>query len=284
MKIGIVGMGLMGASLAKALMKYTSHEVYGLDMDVCVLEKASADKAFTRALADGDFKTVDMVVFALRPKAAIDEMRRICPRLKDGAIVADICGVKRFVADGMREIAEYCPNLHFISVHPMAGKEFGGYDNSTPDLFADAYVIIVNVNCDSLRRQIVTDMFTDVGARGIQYAGAEEHDRMIAYTSQLAHATSGCYVQNPLSSAHAGYSAGSFKDLTRVARLDADMWTELFLENGDNLISCIDDIMSRFAELRKYLADKDESALREFLMRSTRCKTESEKAEKEWKQ
>lgn len=282
MKIGIIGMGLMGASLSKAIVKFTSHEAYGFDTDAGVLKKASADGAYTRALEEDDFGRLDMIIFALRPKAALVEMKRICPKLKRGAIVTDICGVKRIIEAGMRNIMKLYPDLYFISAHPMAGKEYGGYDNSTPDLFENAYVITVNVNCDTAQYEAVRELYTSVGAKGIEFSTAERHDEIIAYTSQLAHAVSGCYVQNPLSSEHAGYSAGSFKDLTRVARLDADMWTELFFENADNLTGCIDDIISRLAELRGYLTVGDEGSLREFLVRSNRCKTDSETAEKEW--
>lgn len=283
MKIGIVGMGLIGGSLAKATIAYTANEAYGFDTDEKTLQIADNEGAYTRRIEESDYSSLDIVVFALRPDAAIAEMKKICPRLKDGAIVTDICGVKRDIVREMQALKVAYPSLCFISTHPMAGKERGGIVNSDKDLFKDAFIVVVNVNGGQEQCDIITNLYLSIGARGTEYCSAEKHDEMIAYTSQLAHAVSSCYVQNPLSEKHAGYSAGSFADLTRVARLDPDMWTELFLENSDMLGSCLDDIIDRLCVMRNSLKEGRADEINSMLKDGVAKKSAADSAAREWK-
>ena len=272
MKIAIIGMGLIGASLGRAILKYTSHEVYGFDISPDVLERATELKAHTRALCDSDYKNLDLVIFALNPDIAIAEMERICPLLKNGATVADTCGNKRIICDEMSALKNKYPNLHFVGTHPMAGREYSGIEYSTPDLFNGAYMILVPIAADVQAAAVLNRLSLEIGFKGVEVCSAAHHDEMIAYTSQLAHVVSSCYVQNPHSKEHAGYSAGSFADLTRVARLNPDMWTELFLKNKDNLLSCIDDIKCRLENIENALKESDELKLKELLAHGTACK------------
>lgn len=281
MKIAIVGLGLIGASLGRAIVKYTSHEVYGFDISGDVLKRADELSAHTRALSFEDFKSVDIVFFALNPSDTIDEMRRICPLLKDGATVADTCGNKRIICAEMKALKEKYPHLHFIGTHPMAGREYSGIGYSDPNLFKGAYILLVPVSNDLAPVEILKKLSAKIGARDVEICSAERHDEMIAYTSQLAHVVSSCYVQNPHSVGHAGYSAGSFADLTRVARLNPDMWTELFLENRDNLMSCIKDMKKRLDKIYCALEAEDDKALREFLAYGTGCKENADRVSKE---
>ncbi|MCM1306221.1 MAG: prephenate dehydrogenase [Bacteroides sp.] len=281
MKIAIIGMGLIGASLAEAILKYTSHEVYGYDVSTEVLKRADELSAHTRALADSDFKNLDLVVFALNPDIAISEMKRICPLLKNGATVADTCGIKRIICGEMTELRKKYPTLHFVGTHPMAGREYSGIDYSEPNLFNGAYLILAPIDGDAYPVALLNRLALEIGFKGVEVCSAERHDEMIAYTSQLAHAVSSCYVQNPHSKEHAGYSAGSFADLTRVARLNPDMWTELFLQNKDNLINCIDDIAGRLKEMSDALKDGDEAKLKQILAQGSACKEIADSALKE---
>ena len=280
MKIAVIGMGLIGASLSRAILENTDHEVYGFDIDAAVLKRADELSAHTRALREEDFKSLDLVIFALCPNTAIEQMKKICPKLRDGAIVADTCGNKRVIMREMCALKMQYPALKFVGTHPMAGKERGGIENSTAELFKGAYAVLVpaktNENFSADERncaiETVKQLYLSIGAKGVEICSAERHDEMIAYTSQLAHVVSNCYVQNPLSKEHSGFSAGSFADLTRVARLNPDMWTELFLQNRDNLISCIEDIAARIADIKSALADGDGARLKAILAYGTECK------------
>lgn len=281
MKIAIVGMGLIGASLGKAILKNTSHEVYGFDINFEVLKRADEVGAQTRALMYEDVGQLDVVILALTPEIAISEMRRICPLLKDGATVADTCGNKRIIVSEMKELKEQYPNLHFVGTHPMAGREYSGIEYSDENLFKGAYIIIVPVANDLVAVEIMKNLSAKIGARDVEICSAERHDEMIAYTSQFAHVVSSCYVQNPHSVVHAGYSAGSFGDLTRVARLNPVMWTELFMQNRDNLLSCIKDMKKRLDKVCVALENGDEKALSEFLAHGTGCKDYADRVLKE---
>lgn len=281
MKIAIVGMGLIGGSLGRALLKNTDNEVYGCDLDVTTLLKADMLRAHTRSIEDSDWGEVDMVIFALCPNAAIKSMREICPRLKDGAIVADTCGNKRITVEAMRELETQYPALFFVGVHPMAGREFSGISHSSATLFDRAYVIVVPVSQDIEKLSVVKQLFLDIGAQDVEICTADKHDEMIAYTSQLAHVVSSSYVKNGHSSEHAGFSAGSFRDLTRVAKLDPDMWTELFLQNKDNLVGDIDTLVAHLIEYRDAIDANDAKRLRDLLAEGVKCKEDAETARKE---
>ena len=281
MKIAIVGMGLIGGSLGRALLKNTDNEVYGCDLDATTLLKADMLRAHTRSIEDKDWGEVDMVIFALCPNAAIRSMREICPKLKDGAIVADTCGNKRIIVAAMREFETQYPALFFVGVHPMAGREFSGISHSSATLFDRAYVIVVPVSQDIEKLSVVKQLFLDIGAQDVEICTADKHDEMIAYTSQLAHVVSSSYVKNGHSSEHAGFSAGSFRDLTRVAKLDPDMWTELFLQNKDNLVGDIDTLVAHLIEYRDAIDANDAKRLRDLLAEGVKCKEDAETARKE---
>ncbi len=281
MKIAIVGMGLIGGSLGRALLKNTDNEVYGCDLDATALLKADMLRAHTRSIEDKDWGDVDMVIFALCPNAAIKSMREICPNLKDGAIVADTCGNKRIIVEAMRELETKYPSLFFVGVHPMAGREFSGISHSSATLFDRAYVIVVPVSQDIEKLSVVKQLFLDIGAQDVEICTADKHDEMIAYTSQLAHVVSSSYVKNGHSSEHAGFSAGSFRDLTRVAKLDPDMWTELFIQNKDNLVGDIDTLITHLKEYRDAINDNDPKRLRDLLADGVKCKEDAETARKE---
>lgn len=281
MKIGIIGMGLIGASLGRAILAHTAYEVYGADINANTLERATELKAQTRALDESDYAKLDLVIIALNPETAIGEMKRVCPLLKDGAIVADTCGNKRAVCDAMAELKKVYPKLKFVGAHPMAGREYSGIEYSDPFLFKGSYMLLVPIAADAYAASVLSKLSREIGVKGVEICTAAEHDEMIAYTSQLAHVVSNCYVQNPLSQRHAGYSAGSFADLTRVARLNPDMWAELFLANRDNLTCCIDDMINRLGEFKSALENGDGDGLKKLLAYGSECKEMADRALKE---
>ena len=282
MKIGIFGMGLIGGSLGRAILKYTDHEVFGFDIDKSALKKASLLSAHTRPLdLDKDLPSLDMVIFALCPRAAIASMKEVVPHLKAGAIVMDICGNKRIIVEEMTRLEELFPNLFFIGTHPMAGREFSGISHSQASLFEKAFVVLVPVSQDIAKIAEVKNLFLSIGANDVEICNAKKHDGMISYTSQLAHVVSSSYVKNPHCSSHAGFSAGSFRDLTRVARLNPDMWAELFVENKDYLVNDIDEIIKHLQEYRDAIARGDEQELRVLLADGVKQKEAAENARKE---
>lgn len=281
MKIAIIGMGLIGGSLGRAILKNTSNEVFGYDLDETALLKADMLHAHTRRLVDSDIPSLDMVIFALCPNATVNEMRNLCPKLKNGAIVADTCGNKRIIVDEMKVLKSKYPSLFFVGTHPMAGREFSGISHSSATLFERSYVIMVPVSQDIEKLHEVKKLFLSIGAQDVEICNAQKHDEMIAYTSQLAHVVSSSYVKNGHSSEHAGFSAGSFRDLTRVAKLNPDMWTELFLQNKDNLIGDIDTLILHLSEYRDAIAANDAHRLHGLLEDGVKCKEDAETARKE---
>lgn len=279
MKIAIIGMGLIGGSLGRAFRKYTEHEVYGFDLSEEALSEADKLDAETGRLDEATLKDVDVVIVALKEKDTIRVLNQSCPYLKDGALVMDTCGNKRGIVCEMKKLSVLYPMLRFCGFHPMAGREYSGINHSLPTLFKGAYAILVPLSDDAALE--AEKLLMPLGFKDTEVCDAEKHDSLIAYTSQLAHIVSGCYAKNPLSKQHAGFSAGSFNDLTRVARLDADMWTELFINNSDNLTDDIDDMVLRLNQFRQALKDKDYKTLNVLLRESTNCKLEAERAARE---
>lgn len=184
MKIGIVGLGLIGASLAKAVKENTEHTVYGFDIDEETMHRALEEHCIDGALED--YSQLDLLIVALFPNAAIDLIRQKAEQLKKGCIVMDICGVKKAVAS---QVAQLCKShgVEFIGGHPMAGKERWGYQNATGTLFRGASMILTPIFTDSWALDIVQKLCQEIGFGRIVFTDPESHDKMIGYTSQLAH-------------------------------------------------------------------------------------------------
>lgn len=284
MKIGIIGLGLIGGSLGRQIIKNTSHTVYGYDISEDAMLKAQMLNAYHERLdTEADVIDLDILIVALCPEATIKTIRELAPRMKKGGIIIDTCGTKRKVVAAMSELEDMYPDVGFVGVHPMAGREFSGISHSTATLFEHAYIILTPIRTDLESEEKVRAFFLETGCEGITVASAATHDKIIAYTSQLAHVVSSAYIRNPLSETYLGFSAGSFRDMTRVAKLNPDMWTELFTENKDNLIACIDDLRNRLGEYRDALAGGDDVKLKAILEEGTRMKEAAEKMRREVK-
>ncbi len=281
MNIAIIGLGLIGGSLGRAIVSKTEHKVFAYDCDESALLKGSLLNAYHDRLTDDNVSDMDMAVFALCPTAAVAMMKDICPRLKKGAIVTDCCGNKRLVTDAMKELGAKYPEIRFVGAHPMAGREFSGISHSSASLFERAYVVIVPVTEDLDAMAAVKRLYKDIGAQDVEICTAEKHDEMIAYTSQLAHIASSSYIKNERSVQHAGFSAGSFRDMTRVAKLNPEMWTELFLQNADYLSENLADYIMRLSQFKLAIDKGDADKLRELLQEGVRMKEAAENARKE---
>ena len=263
MNIGIVGLGLIGGSLAKAIKKNTPHKVFGKDIDEESMKKAFLTGAIDEELAD--FSALDMLIVALYPSATVEYLFKHADEIPKKCIVLDVSGVKRAVCGKIFPLARE-KGFTFIGGHPMAGVEFSGFDHAREALFKNASMILVpdkNVTIDKL--VAVKELFTALGFSRMQVSTPDEHDKMIALTSQLAHVLSSAYVKSPSAISHKGFSAGSFRDMTRVARLNEDMWTELFFDNRDNLLEEIDNLIARLGEYRAALAEENGEKMRSLL-------------------
>lgn len=264
MEIGIIGLGLIGGSLAKAISQNTDHTVYGYDASEQVIRKAVLVNAIEQPLTDSLLPQCDIVIVALYPQDTIDYVKAHAELFKKDAIVIDCCGVKGIVCDALIPLAEEHGFL-FVGGHPMAGLEHSGFTYAKKSLFNNASMIFTPTKGPIESISKLKDLFTSIGFTNIQIATPEEHDRNIAFTSQLAHVVSNAYIKSPTAMVHAGFSAGSYKDLTRVAKLNENMWTELFLENPDNLASEIDTLIDNLTAYRDAIRNNDSDTLRELL-------------------
>lgn len=265
MKIGIVGLGLIGGSLAKALKFHTDHTVLGWNRTAEVVLKAKLLGAIDGELTDAQIADCDMLICALYPQLTVDFVLKYAPTLKKGAIVLDACGVKRVICKPLTAAAKM-HGFVFYGGHPMAGLHKSGFSYTNVDMFKNASMILVPPDdADIAQLAMLKDLFLSIGFTNIQMTTAEEHDRIIAYTSQLAHIVSNAYVKSPEAQVHSGFSAGSYKDLTRVAELNADMWTELFLENDDNLLFEVEGIITNLQAYADALRNRDAETLHALL-------------------
>lgn len=265
MNVGIVGLGLIGGSMAKSIKHRTAHTVWGSDLDAETMMMARMCGAIDAPLTDENLPQCDLILIAIRPAAAVAWVASHADGISPSAIVVDLCGVKRTVVSGISPIAEQ-HGFAYIGGHPMAGRERGGFTASTDDLYAGASMILTpDKRTDMQLLDTLKHFFLDIGFAGLTFSDPEEHDRIIAFTSQLAHITSSAYVKSPEAQRRRGFSAGSFRDMTRVARLDEDMWTELFLADADYLTRELDVLITHLTEYADALKAKDADTLRALL-------------------
>ena len=265
MKVGIIGLGLMGGSLAKAISFGTEHTVWGTNRSPEAVQKALFVGAIEKELTKEDLPLCDLVIVSLYPQASIDYIIENAHLFKKGAIVMDISGVKRYVCDALYDTAKQ-NGFVFIGAHPMAGLHLSGFEHSTAKIFNNSSMILTPYE-DTPEEcvNVIKELFLSIGFTNIQMSTPDEHDKIIAFTSQLAHVVSNAYVKSPNAMVHKGFSAGSYKDLTRVAYLNEHMWSELFLENRDNLINEIDAIVNNLVQYREAMANNDREKLTELL-------------------
>lgn len=265
MKVGIVGLGLIGGSMAKSIKARTGHTVYGIARSEETLMMARMCGAIDAPLTDENLPQCDLILVAIRPGAAIEWVRRHAALISKSAMLVDLCGVKRVVVDAIAPIAEQY-GFAYIGGHPMAGKERGGFTSSSEDLYVGASMILTpDKRTDMQLLETLKAFFLDLGFAGLTFSDPEEHDRIIAFTSQLAHIVSSAYVKSPEAQRRRGFSAGSFRDMTRVARLDEDMWTELFLADADYLTKELAILIQNLTDYLDVLEAGDAEKLRAML-------------------
>lgn len=263
--IGVVGLGLIGGSLAKALTKNTPHTVLGYDINKDSINKALDEKVISGELDDEKLAECDIVIIALYLKGTTEYIKQHAQFFKKGSVVVDCCGVKREIHDEIFELM-YGNSVFYIGGHPMAGNEFMGYDASKDGLFDNATMIICeDEKSNSVAIKAVEMLFIEMGFGKITLTTAEIHDVIISFTSQMPHIVSNCYVKSDTAKRREGFSAGSYRDLTRVARLNVNMWTELCLSNKDYLIEEIDTFIKNLTEYSIALQNNDEEKFQQLL-------------------
>ena len=265
MTVGIVGLGLIGGSLARSIKVHTDFEVLGMDINPQTMLQANLLGAIDGTLTEDNLARCDVVLVALYPAAIVTWITEHQDAFRPGAWVIDCGGVKEAVCTPLNALAQGKP-WHYCGGHPMAGREFSGFRYAKDDLFDRASMILTPPR--DAGPEVLTwlkDFFLTIGFRRVQFTTPREQDEMIAYTSQLAHVVSSAYVKCPLAQKHRGFSAGSFADMTRVAKLNEDMWTELFFDNRDALLPEINGLIDRLAAYRDALAAEDHQAMKQLL-------------------
>ncbi len=269
MKIGIVGLGLIGASFAKAIHEQTEHETFGFDIDSNTLEKELKQRDISGILDNSALKECSLLLLAAVPSAVISYTREHAPFFPKNLIAVDCCGVKGFLQKPMQSLAKQY-GFTYVGGHPMAGMAHVGCDYASGMLFSGASMILTpDAETPDETKQWLESFFLSLGFGSIKWSTPEEHDQEIAFTSQLAHILSNAYIKSPSALDHKGFSAGSFRDLTRVAWLNEKMWTELFLENREALLKELDLFISNVTSVRNALENRDAETL-ESLLRTGR--------------
>ena len=275
MKIGIAGLGLIGGSLARALTDSGKHEVFGLDRNRSSVLAAKMVEAIAGELNEENIGECEMIFIALYPQATVEFVEKYASKIKKGAIVTDCGGVKRPICNPCEKLAEE-NGFIFVGGHPMAGTQFSGFNASRGNLYKNATMILTpKDNTDIRILEKLRNVLNDAGFGAINFTSAEEHDKVIAFTSQLPHIISNAYVKSHTAVKQKGFSAGSYRDLTRVSKLNEKMWTELFFENKDNLCEEIDFLVERLQEYSAALKADDREGLVALLKEGTDSKKQA---------
>ncbi|MCL1881950.1 MAG: prephenate dehydrogenase [Oscillospiraceae bacterium] len=267
MTVGIVGLGLIGGSFAKSY-KNAGHTVLALDTDDSILEFAIMSNVVDGKLENDKFKECDLILIALYPTVAIKFLELSAKFMTNPkTTVIDCCGTKKNICIAGFEAAKQY-GFTFVGGHPMAGTEQSGFKFSDAELFEGASMIIIppedKVNDIEFLNGIKTLLAPAKFGR-MTVSNAEEHDKIIAFTSQMAHLVSNSFIKSPVVSGHKGFSAGSYNDLTRVAWLNEEMWTELFMENKDNLLHELDLFITSLREYRTAIMSGSHGKLQDLL-------------------
>lgn len=275
MKIAIVGLGLIGGSLAKAVKEYTDHTVLGLNRSAATLEKALNCGAIDETREFDDPTDADVTILCLYPEQIISYIECNAAKFKKGSLVVDAAGIKETLCREVAPIAR-ANGFNFIGGHPMAGKEVNGFDNSEAELFANASFIIVpcGANDDESMAKL-KQLALDMKFKQTVTATPKKHDLMIAYTSQLPHVLACAYIANEAAREHEGFSAGSFRDVSRVANINETLWAQLFLDNSTALCTQIDDLVKNLILIEDAVKDGNKENLEAILRKARIIKSET---------
>jgi len=271
--VGIVGLGLIGGSVAKAYKRVAGIKVLGTDKDKSIVDFAQLAEAIDGELTDADLKNCDVILLAVFPQSVIEWVQSKA-HLLGGTTVIDCAGTKGRICKTLFPIAKE-NNFLFVGGHPMAGLHRSGFKYSREDLFDGEPMVIVPPTHDDIRIfEDIKTLLAPVGFGRLSVTTADEHDKIIAFASQMPHVISNAFVKSPTAPRHKGYSAGSYRDMSRVAQLDPNMWTELFLENKEFLLQEFEHFLYAIGEYKKALIHDDGEKLRRLLAMGSNIKRE----------
>ena len=273
MKVGILGLGLIGGSLARAYA-VAGHTVYAKNRSESILSFAMLSGAVHGKLDEETIPQCDLILLAIYPAGCSQWLEENAPLIRKDTLVMDCCGIKREVCNRCFPLAEKY-GFTFVGGHPMAGSQFSGFKYSRADMYKGAPMVLVPPRYDDIDLlQRVKEALAPCEFGMYSVTTAEDHDKMIAFTSQMPHVLSNAFIKSPTARNHKGFSAGSYKDLTRVAWLNAPMWSELFLENRENLLFELNTYIDSLTAYRDALENRDEATLTALLEEGKRCKEE----------
>ena len=273
MIVGIVGLGLISGSMAKAYSA-ACHTVLADNRNKTILDFAMLDGAVSAPLDEKNIKTCDLILVGLPPEASIRWIGNHAREIDAHTVVMDLCGTKRVVCNACFPLAKK-HGFTFVGGHPMAGTHNSGFKYAKETLFKGAPMVLVPPEgYDMQLLDRCKRLLAPAGFGKLSVTTAEEHDRMIAFTSQMAHVVSNAYIKSPTARSHKGFSAGSYKDLTRVAWLNPDMWAELMLENRDFMLQEMDVLIENLRAYRNAMANNDFEDLRQLLDEGRKIKAE----------
>lgn len=272
MKIAIVGLGIIGGSYCKALKAHTKHTVIGINRTDSVAKRALEDGSIDVIGTPESLKDADITILCMYPQACVDFLRENGQYIRKGAIVTDAAGIKISLCPQLKEISEQFGFI-YVGSHPMAGKEKNGYEASDENLFMGASFLITPCGAEQTAVNKLAQLALEIGFGSIKVTTPEEHDRMIAYTSQLPHVLACAYVLCPSCPNHKGFSAGSYRDVSRVANINSKLWAELFLENREPLMAELEELNKNLTSLYQAIIDRDRQTLTDLLERGHQVKT-----------
>ena len=273
MTVGILGLGLIGGSLARAY-KLAGHRVLCCDLDSNMLSFAMIAGVVDTELSGENISECDLILLAVYPGACVDWMEEHAERIRKDTLVMDCCGIKREVCEKCFPIADQY-GFTFIGGHPMAGNQYSGFKYSRADLFCGAPMVLVPHRFDDMELlETAKKALAPCGFGSFSVTTATDHDRMIAFTSQMPHIISNAFIQSPTALNHKGFSAGSYKDLTRVAWLNSNMWAELFMENKDHTLYELEILINKLSQYRNAIENDDIDALVDLLEAGKKRKEE----------
>ena len=273
MTVGIVGLGLIGGSFAK-VYHAAGHTVLAFDIDRSTYDFAVLSGTVNGPLTDETLSTCDLILIAVIPSAAVDYLKHHAAHIGPKPVVIDCCGTKRVVCGACFPLAKE-HGFTYLGGHPMAGTHNSGFKYATPTMFHNAPMVLVPENHNDIQLlSRVKDLLAPAGFSRFSITTAEQHDEMIAFTSQLAHVVSNAYIKSPTAGLHKGFSAGSYKDMTRVAWLAPRMWAELFLENKEYLMTELNTLIDNLRQYQDAMERNDLPGLVQLLDEGRRRKEE----------
>lgn len=273
MKVGILGLGLIGGSLARAYA-LEGHTVYAAEKDESMLSFAILAGAVHGRLDEHTIPQCNLILLAIYPGGSAAWLEENGALVSPDALVMDCCGTKEEICRRCFPVAKRY-GFPFVGGHPMAGSQFSGFKYSRADLFVDAPMVLVPPVFDDIcLLERVKKLLEPCHFGSFSVTTAQQHDKMIAFTSQMPHILSNAFIKSPTALTHKGFSSGSYKDLTRVAWLNPQMWAELFLENRENLLFELDQYIGSLSAYREAIEKQDRDTLTTLLEEGKRRKEE----------